>query len=72
MATKLEKALKRELEIDGKPYMITIAPEGLKVVEKGHRKGLELGWKDILSGDAGLAAALNASVGKPSGGDDTD
>lgn len=72
MATKLEKALKRELEIDGKPYMITIAPEGLKVVEKGHRKGLELGWKDILSGDAGLAAALNASVGKPSGSDDTD
>ena len=62
MATKLEKALKRELEIDGKAYMITIAPEGLKVVEKGHRKGLELGWKDIISGDAGLSAALQASV----------
>ena len=70
MATKLEKALKRELEIDGKPYMLTIAPEGLKLVEKGHRKGLELGWKDVLSGDAGLAAALNASVGKPSEADD--
>jgi len=70
MATKLEKALKRELEIDGKPYMLTIAPEGLKLVEKGHRKGLELGWKDVLSGDAGLSAALNASVGKPSESDD--
>jgi hypothetical protein len=70
MATKLEKALKRELEIDGKPYMLTIAPEGLKLVEKGHRKGLELAWKDVLSGDAGLAAALNASVGKPSEADD--
>ena len=70
MATKLEKALKRELEIDGKPYMLTIAPEGLKLVEKGHRKGLELGWKDVLSGDAGLSAALNASVGKPSEADD--
>jgi hypothetical protein len=65
MATKLEKPLKRELEIAGKAYMITIAPEGLKVVEKGHRKGLELAWKDILSGDAGLASALNASVAKP-------
>jgi hypothetical protein len=64
MATKLEKALKRELELDGKAYMITIAPEGLKVVEKGHRKGLELGWKDIISGDAGLSAALQASVDK--------
>jgi len=66
MATKLEKALKRELEIEGKAYMITIAPEGLKVVEKGHRKGIEIAWKDVLSGEAGLAAALNASVNKPS------
>jgi hypothetical protein len=64
MATKLEKALKRELEVEGKAYMLTIAPEGLKLVEKGHRKGLELAWKDLLSGDAGLAAALNASVEK--------
>jgi len=70
MATKLEKALKRELDIEGKAYMLTIAPEGLKLVEKGHRKGLELGWKDLLSGDAGLAAALNASVGKASASDD--
>ena len=30
MATKLEKALKRELDIDGKPYTITISPEGVK------------------------------------------
>ena len=67
MATKLEKALKRELDIDGKPYMLTIAPDGLKLVEKGRRKGLELAWKDVVSGDAGLAAALNASVDKSAG-----
>lgn len=64
MATKLEKALKRELEIEGKPYMVTIDPAGLKLTEKGHRKGVELAWKDLVSGDAGLAAALNASVEK--------
>lgn len=64
MATKLEKALKRELEIEGKAYMLTIAPEGLKLVEKGRRNGLELAWKDVMSGDAGLAAALSASVTK--------
>jgi len=62
MATKLEKALKREISIDGKPYMLTISPEGLKLVEKGHRKGPELLWKAFLSGEAGLAAALNASL----------
>jgi hypothetical protein len=62
MATKLEKALKREIDIDGKPYMVTIDPEGVKLVEKGHRKGRELRWKDLAGGDAALAVALNASV----------
>lgn len=66
MATKLEKALKRELDIEGKPYMLTIAPEGLKLVEKGRRNGLEMAWKDLVSGNAGLAAALQASVEKSS------
>ena len=39
MATKLNKQLKREIEIDGKPYMVTLAPEGLKLTEKGKRLG---------------------------------
>jgi hypothetical protein len=62
MATKLEKALKRELDLGGEPYMLTIAPEGLKLVQKGRRKGLELAWKDLVSGEAALATALNASL----------
>ena len=62
MATKLDKALRRELDIDGTAFMLTIDPEGLKLVKKGFRKGAELRWKDIVSGDAALSAALNASV----------
>lgn len=62
MATKLEKALKRELDIDGKPYTITISPEGVKVVEKGKRNGQELSWRSIVSGDAKLAEELTLSV----------
>jgi hypothetical protein len=62
MATKLEKPLRREVEIDGKAYMVTLAPEGLKIVLKGHRKGIELGWKALVSGEAALATALNASL----------
>jgi len=62
MATKLDKALKREIEIDGKPYMLTISPEGMKLVRKGKRNGLEISWKDLASGDAALATALNASL----------
>jgi hypothetical protein len=62
MATKLEKPLKRELEIEGKPYMLTIDPQGMKLVPKGKRKGLEIAWKDFASGEAALATALNASL----------
>ena len=62
MATKLDKPLKREIEVEGKPYMLTIAPEGLKLVPKGKRKGQELSWDALVSGDAALAAALNASL----------
>jgi hypothetical protein len=63
MATKLNKQLKREIEVDGKPYMITLSPEGLKLTEKGKRLGKELTWKDLVSGDAALSSALSASVG---------
>jgi hypothetical protein len=62
MTTKLEKELRREIEIDGKPYTLTLGPDGVKVTEKGRRKGQELKWKDLVSGDTALATALNASV----------
>jgi hypothetical protein len=64
MATKLEKAVRREVSIEGQPYMVTISPEGLKIVPKGKRNGMELAWKALLSGDAALAASLNASLEK--------
>ena len=62
MATKLEKTLKREVSIGGRPFVVSLSPEGLKLVGKGRRKGLELSWDDLASGDAALATALNASV----------
>jgi hypothetical protein len=62
MATKLDKTLKRELLIDGEPYILAISPEGLKLTQKGRRKGQELSWKALVSGEAALATALNASI----------
>jgi hypothetical protein len=62
MVTKLEKTLKREIDVNGEPYVLTISPEGLKLVLKGKRKGQELAWKDLTSGQAALAAALHASL----------
>lgn len=64
MATRLDKPLKRELDLDGEPYTLTISPLGLKLVPKGKRKGHELAWKDLVSGQAALAVALNASLEK--------
>jgi hypothetical protein len=63
MATVLDKELKRQIEVDGTPYTVIIGPEGLRIVGKGKRKpAVELGWKDLLSGEAALAVALRASV----------
>jgi hypothetical protein len=64
MATQLEKTLKRELSIGGRAYILAVSPGGLKLTLKGRRKGLELQWEALVSGDAALAVALNASIGK--------
>jgi len=59
MATKLNKQLKREIDVDGKPYMITLSPEGVKLTEKGKRLGREHSWKELL-GNEGAATAPSA------------
>jgi hypothetical protein len=48
MATKLDKAIKRELELDGKTYTVVISPEGIKITVKGFRKGSETLWRTLL------------------------
>jgi hypothetical protein len=62
--TKLDKPLKREVKIKGKPHVLTIDPLGLRLTKKGRRKGIELKWLDLASGEAAMAVALNASLGK--------
>jgi hypothetical protein len=60
--TPLDKPLRREVTIDGKAYTLVLDPAGLKLMLRGHRKGTELSWKDIVTGDAAIASALNASL----------
>ena len=62
MTTKLNNAFKRELDIKGEKFTLTVSPEGFKLVQKGKRKGVELNWAQLLNGEAALATALNASV----------
>jgi hypothetical protein len=62
VVTKLERALRREVLIKRRPYIVTLDDKGLKLTLKGHRKGQELSWDDFVSGDAAFAVALNASL----------
>ena len=62
MTTKLDKPLKREIDLDGTLYTVTMSADGVKVVEKGKRKGQELSWRDIISGDARLTQDLQISL----------
>jgi hypothetical protein len=62
MATQLDKTLKRELSLDGVAYTLTLSPEGLTLTLKGRRKGVQLAWRDLVSGEAAMAVALNASL----------
>jgi hypothetical protein len=67
MTTSLDKTLRRQIHVNGGDYIIALSPEGLKITLKGKRKGLELSWSSLVSGDAALAVALNASVGQFAG-----
>ena len=62
--TKLDKPMRRELQVGDAVFTLVIAPEGLKLAQKGRRRGIELRWADLVSGDAALAMALQASVGQ--------
>jgi len=53
MATKLDKTIKREIEMDGQAYMVTISPDGVKLTQKGFRKGREMSWRALWAGGSG-------------------
>jgi hypothetical protein len=49
MPLPLDKTLRREVVIDGRPYTVAVGPRGVKVTAKGFRKGRALGWRDVLA-----------------------
>ena len=49
MATKLEKAIRREIEIDGEPFTVTISPDGIQLTKKRFRSGVGLSWRSFWS-----------------------
>ena len=64
MPVPLDKPLKREVTVGDTVYTLTIDPEGLRLVQKGKRKGIELTWEGMVGGDAALAVELRASLNR--------
>jgi len=63
VTTVLDKELKRQVTVDGVDYTVAVDPEGFRLTGKGKRRPqVELRWRDLLSGDAAMAVALNASL----------
>ena len=63
MATKLDKAIKRELEVDGKTYTVIMSPDGIKVTPKGGRIGRETSWRTLLGTEGAMGGAGTAGGG---------
>jgi hypothetical protein len=65
VATVLDKELKRQISVDGADYTVAVDPDGIRLTGKGKRRPeVELRWSDLLSGEAAMAVALNASLVK--------
>ncbi|HEY8795516.1 MAG TPA: hypothetical protein VIM15_11290 [Gemmatimonadaceae bacterium] len=62
MTAKLDGPIKRELKLGREIYTVSMSPDGVKIALKGRRKGREISWQTLLSGDAELTQQLKMSV----------
>jgi hypothetical protein len=68
MPLKLGRALKREVDIHGAPYTVTVSPLGVRLVRKGFRKGVAVSWRRLLqmaAGEAGPPEGAAPDVAPP-------
>jgi hypothetical protein len=61
MSTKLDKTIRREIEIDGEPFTVSISPEGFRLTKKRFRSGVALSWKTLWLRHGGESAKLAGS-----------
>lgn len=62
--TKITAPLRREIEIDGEPYTLTVSADGLRLTRKRFRSGRVMSWRmawekgdDELERDSGMEPA---------------
>jgi hypothetical protein len=62
VTAKLDSLIRRELKLGKELYTVSMSPDGVKIALKGRRKGREIAWETLLSGDAELTQQLKMSV----------
>lgn len=62
MIPMLDHTIKREIRLGRALYTVSMSPDGVKIAPKGRRKGHEITWQALLSGDAELTQQLRMSV----------
>jgi hypothetical protein len=53
--TPLDKPLKRQIDIQGQAFTVTMDASGVKITKKAHRNGIEVRWADLIKNDPGMA-----------------
>ena len=70
MTTKLDKTIRREIEIDGEPFTVAISPDGIRLTKKRFRSGRALSWRALWRGE--LGPAIPDEAGGEAGADADD
>ena len=64
MAPRIDQPLKREVELQGQLYIVTITSEGVSIVPKGKRSGArQMTWLELVSGEAELERGSSKGTG---------
>jgi hypothetical protein len=59
--TPLDKPLRRQIDIEGQAYTVVLDAEGVKLVKKAHRNGVEWRWAELLRNEANGSAHSDAT-----------
>lgn len=62
MSVPLDKPIKRQVEITGEPYTLTLDADGVTIVRKGARKGFSVTWASLVEGSPQMQLDLLRSL----------
>ncbi|GLQ96370.1 hypothetical protein [Dyella mobilis] len=55
--TPLDKPLKRQIDVEGQVFTLTLDATGVKITRKAHRNGIEVRWADLIKNDQHISDA---------------